>query len=363
MKLTVIGGGGTGAALSADLTIAGHDVALFELENQPGCLPDIQKAGVIYREGKDLQDAVPAPKITFDPRQAVEDAEVIFVAAAAYRHQALCQAIIPYLAPGQAVCFFSGNCGSLVLREQGAPAGILAGETVGSYATTRYRGNARVFYANPPVTPKAVAAFPAKDNQAFAALVNRCYPCVCAPETPVRNVLEAALNSPNIVCHLLGSLLCTSAMELQTDFHFYRDGISPSVQKVLEGVERERRAILKQLDYVADLYDPIGVIRGCRTYSVTGDPKYEGFILSDGPNGPRHRYIAEDAFAGGPLLSSLGRTLGVPTPLMDAGVALASEINGVDYQRQGITLERFGLDGRTPQELNWYFEHGVLPTN
>ena len=76
-----------------------------------------------------------------------------------------------------------------------------------------------------------------------------------------------------------------------------------------------------------------------------------------------HRKDAEDAFAGGPLLSSLGRTLGVPTPLMDAGVALASEINGVDYQRQGITLERFGLDGRTPQELNWYFEHGFLPTN
>jgi len=58
-----------------------------------------------------------------------------------------------------------------------------------------------------------------------------------------------------------------------------------------------------------------------------------------------HRYLDEDIPFGLVPLAHLGRLAGVPTPTMDALIHLASVAKGIDYMREGLTLERMGLAG------------------
>jgi opine dehydrogenase len=64
-----------------------------------------------------------------------------------------------------------------------------------------------------------------------------------------------------------------------------------------------------------------------------------------------HRYVTEDVGCGLALWSSLGRRLGVATPLADAFLAIASAVNGEDYKQSGRTLENLGLAQLSAAEL------------
>ena len=47
----------------------------------------------------------------------------------------------------------------------------------------------------------------------------------------------------------------------------------------------------------------------------------------------------------------LATAVGSPAPTITALTHLAGMINGIDYPRKGLTLERMGLAGKTPSEI------------
>ena len=70
--------------------------------------------------------------------------------------------------------------------------------------------------------------------------------------------------------------------------------------------------------------------------------------------------MVEDAHAGNSLLASLGRNLGIKTPVVDALITLASVLNDEDFYAGGLTLENLGLAGKSVEEINDYLETGEL---
>ena len=64
-----------------------------------------------------------------------------------------------------------------------------------------------------------------------------------------------------------------------------------------------------------------------------------------------HRYVHEDVGFGLVPFAALGAVAGVPTPTIDAMIQLASLAVGIDYRRDGLTLERLGLAGKSASEL------------
>ena len=70
------------------------------------------------------------------------------------------------------------------------------------------------------------------------------------------------------------------------------------------------------------------------------------------------RYIHEDIGYGLVPMAALGRLAGVATPTMDALVQLASAALGIDYARDGLTLERLGLAGKSLEELAAFAQQG-----
>jgi opine dehydrogenase len=64
-----------------------------------------------------------------------------------------------------------------------------------------------------------------------------------------------------------------------------------------------------------------------------------------------HRYLSEDV----PYLlvpvSKLGKTAGVPTPVIDSIILLAGAANGTDYTTAGWTVENLGIRGMSKQSI------------
>jgi opine dehydrogenase len=77
------------------------------------------------------------------------------------------------------------------------------------------------------------------------------------------------------------------------------------------------------------------------------------------PSSLDHRYIHEDVGYGLVPISALGRLAGVATPIIDALIKLAGLAVGIDYMRDGLTLERLGLAGKSPSELLRFVEDGA----
>jgi opine dehydrogenase len=72
----------------------------------------------------------------------------------------------------------------------------------------------------------------------------------------------------------------------------------------------------------------------------------------------RHRYVVEDVACGLALWWSLGRKVGVPTPLSDVFLTLASTVNDEDYRATGRTLGNLGLANLSVDELRERLRRG-----
>lgn len=348
--ITVVGGGGTGLMLAADLTLRGHRVTLFEREDQGENLRAVLEEGCIHRIGQGLLGNAVLHRITFDADEALAEAEYVFVAAMTPRHEELCRLLAPRLRDGQTVCFSAGNCAAIQLRRLlDRKVRVLVGEMQGNAFPCRVMDRAVVTAAS-PYKVKKVAAFPACDNEAFAASLSQVYECVC-----VKDVFETCLNSPNVSIHLAASLLGVAKMESMEDFRLYRDGVTPSVVKLVAAVEEEKVRVVEAMGYTATralgtmvaLLDPAGC------------PHLADFRLLAGPDKIDHRYFFEDAGTGNSLLVSLADRLGEQVPVMRGLIAAISAIHGADYLSTGITLESLGMGDMSLAEIGCYLEHGA----
>jgi opine dehydrogenase len=77
------------------------------------------------------------------------------------------------------------------------------------------------------------------------------------------------------------------------------------------------------------------------------------------PSSLDHRYVHEDVGYGLVPIAALGRLAGVATPTIDALIKITSIAVGIDYAREGLTLEKLGVAGKSPAELLKFVEDGA----
>jgi len=59
-------------------------------------------------------------------------------------------------------------------------------------------------------------------------------------------------------------------------------------------------------------------------------------------------------------LSDIGGLLGIPTPMNDALITVASVMNGDDYRSWGRTLKSLGLDRLTKRNIRGFLRTGEI---
>jgi opine dehydrogenase len=355
-RITVLGAGGTGLAAAADLTLAGCRVTLYEEPEFEKNLRVVADRGGITLTGAGRTGLAKIDRVTTDIREALDGARVILVAMVASRHMRIGRLCAPVLRDGQVVVFSPGNAGSLVLsnilRETNPRPEVKIAELEGNLYPCRVTGEAEAVIAM-PVKSKYVAAFPARDTAAVIAALSPFYAM-----QPATNVIEAALNSPNVVIHLAASLLNLGAIERSNGaYYLYRSGLTPSVLRCVEAIQEEKLHLFKTLGY--NERSPLDHLKKvAKTDEFTDLDLFRGLI---GPTSAKHRYITEDASTGVSLMISLGEMLGVPLPTAKALVSLASAINQVDYLATGRSLGNLGIPPMTADQLNRFLGDGEMP--
>jgi opine dehydrogenase len=139
------------------------------------------------------------------------------------------------------------------------------------------------------------------------------------------------------------------------EFWMYKEGLTPSVKKVIHAMDEERSSLFRAFGYRPYTYDE--VFQDCFNMSV------EQFAAtsSKGPFSMQDRYVTEDIPMGASLTVSLARKAGVRTPTYDCMIHLASTVNDTQFYASGRTLENLGLGHLDLAGIDAYLKTGRKP--
>lgn len=368
MKITIIGAGNGGKAMAADMGIAGHDVTLFEFPQFKENLKAIKEKGGINLSGVGRNGFAKLQMITTDIEEALNETELIVIVVSAFGHKAAAKACAPYLKNGQIVVLNPGSTlGSLeflqILKEEKVSADIkIADVHTLTYATRGAGADVRILLE---VKKLWLAAFPATDTPEVLDKFKQLYPRTEA----ATNVLDVGLNNGNPIAHPGPALLNAGRVEYaKGEFFHYKEGITPHVAHVIESLDNERQDLCRKMGYPVISTPERMLMMG---YGTTKSSLYEAYNTSPvfcgdypikGPYSVMDRYFVEDTMYGLVTWSSLGRSIGVPTPTMDAVIHLISALHQQDYFKISVrSLEKLEMSQYSVAELNHYLEGGITP--
>lgn len=351
----MVGAGNGGSAIAGDMTLAGHSCRLFEFPEYAGNIQPIIAAGGIRVTGIARTGFARLDLATMDLAQATSGADVIMVATQALAHDRVARDLGPHLRDGQVVVLWPGSGGTLVMRKVWDEMGmehrvVLAEGVTFPYCCRRLEGPGTVNIHRVDGPGMLLAALPATDTPAAIAALDGSYARMVKPG---RSILEPALYNVNIIVHPVGALLNMGRIEhSQGEFYMYKEGITPSVKRVIHAMDRERSALFLAMGYKPYTYDE--VFRDCFNMTV------EQFAAtsSKGPFSMQDRYVTEDIPMGATLTVSLARKAGLPTPTYDGMIHLASVVNEVDYYGAGRNLHNLGLEDLSLAQLEDYLQTG-----
>jgi opine dehydrogenase len=362
-RYLVIGAGHGGKAMAAHLALMGFDVGLYNRTAE-------HIATIKIRGGIELESYEGGPRgfgrlalVSSDIREALEHADIVMVVVPSFAHADIALAAAPHLRDGQIVVLNPGRTGGVlefvkVLRDQDCQAEVTVAEAETLIYASRSDGpaQARIFRIKEAVP---LAALPATRTAAVLSALETAYPRFIDGGS----VLRTSLNNMGAIFHPALALLNAARIESTGgDFQFYIDGVTPSVARILEALDRERVTVASSLgirartamEWLEMAYDATG--RDLHE-AIHNQPGYYGITA---PRTLNHRYITEDVPMSLVPIAALGQRYGVSVRGMDSIIRLACIVHQTDYWRRGRTLDRLGIEQQSVAELAHYVGEGVL---
>jgi opine dehydrogenase len=360
---TVIGAGHGGRAMAAHLALMEFPVTLYNRTFDH--IRAIHELGGLDLEGCEgsLHGFARLAHVTADMQEAIEKADMIMVVVPSSAHVDVARLAAPHLRDRQMIVLHPGRtCGSIefakTLRDNGCTADVTISETETFIYASRADGpaQARIFRVKEAVP---LAALPANRTRQVLDVIRQAYP----QYIDGGNVLQTGLNNMGAIFHPALTLLNAGWIEAtHGDYQFYIDGVTPSVARVLEVLDRERVTVAASLglrartamEWLKLAYNTYGEDL-CE--AIHNQPGYYGIKA---PPTLNHRYIFEDVPMSLVPIASLGQRFGVSVRGMDSIVRLACIIHRTDYWRRGRTVDKLGIGDLSVSELTNYVNEGVM---
>ncbi|MEN6523482.1 MAG: NAD/NADP octopine/nopaline dehydrogenase family protein [Anaerolineaceae bacterium] len=363
INFSVIGAGHGGRAMAAHLGLLGFPTTLYNrtFDN----IAAIKELG-----GIDLTSFEGGPKglgkltcVTSNIEEGVENADMIMVVVPSSAHGEVAKSCAPYLKDKQIIVLHPGRtCGAIeftkVLKDMGCKADVTIAEAETFIYASRSDGpaQARIFRIKEAIP---LAALPASRTQLVLDMIHEAFPEFINGG----NVLQTGLNNMGAIFHPALTILNSGWIEsTHGDYQFYIDGVTSSVARVLEALDRERVTVASSLgirsrtamEWLKLSYDTVGEDLN---EAIHNQPGYYGIKA---PPTLNHRYIFEDVPMSLVPIASFGQRYGVSVKAMDAMIRLCSIIHRTDYYRRGRTLDKLGIDRLSIGELINYVNIGTI---
>lgn len=349
-KFAVVGAGNGGQAFAGHLAAMGHHVSLFDVDAQR--VAELDARGTIELVGAVSANGRPE-RVTGDLGAAVADADVIMIVVPACYQESLAERMAPYLGPTQAVVLNPGATGgALALRRIFRDAGVSDDLSVSETGTLLYAcraestGRVRVFAIKDAVD---LATLPARHGSRVLEILSEPFPAF----VPAASVLHTSLGNLNPMVHPAPTLLNLGRIETGQRFEFYREGMTPTVAKIVEALDRERLEIASAFNTAApSLQESLRTFYGATEATLfeifRNSRAHEGVMA---PSNIDSRYLFEDVPTGLVPLAALAEAASIETPTIRAVADLACAVSGRDYWKEGRTLDRLGLAGCSVEQI------------
>ncbi|GJQ34969.1 MAG: hypothetical protein JETCAE01_09790 [Anaerolineaceae bacterium] len=363
IKYAVIGAGHGGKAMAAHLALMGFSVSLYN--RSMSHIEVIKKRGGIELDG---DENVPhgfgkLSLVTDKIGDAIKGVEVIMVVLPSSAHAEIAAAMAPHLKDGQIILLHPGRtCGALevskVIRDGGCKADVTVAEAETFIYASRSDGPAaaRIFRVKEALP---LAALPATRTQLVLDAIKDAYPQFFDGV----DVLHTSMNNMGAIFHPALTLLNAGWIEAtHGDYQFYIEGVTPSVARMLEVLDRERVTVASAvgirartaLEWLQLAYDTTGVDLH---EAIHNQPGYYGIKA---PPTLNHRYLFEDIPMSLVPIASIGKRYGVSVGAMESMIKIGSIIHRTDYWRRGRTVEKLGLEQWSVSELTRFVQEGKI---
>lgn len=353
MNVTVIGAGHTGLAMAAHLTQAGEQVTLWNRSRKTVSL--LMETGIIHRTGVS-QGSVRVYQVTCDLEEALKDPDLILVTTPASAHRELAAAIAQYIKRPSVIVLNPGRTfGALEFQHVFGQTNQIP-QTIAETQTNIYTVRKTAEDTIEILAIKdgvLISTFDAAENQAVLASLPL---SLQTHFTPAVSMVETSIGNVGMILHC-APLLLNSGQTETGHYKYYREGITPSIARYLEQMDRERVEVSIALGHEVESTREWLI----RIYDVTGDTLYEcvqaneTYANIDAPTTLNHRYMFEDVPNGLVPLEAAGQVLGVSMEYTSLIISLASRMLGTDFRATGRNLREMDLSD-DPAVLRSYFE-------
>jgi opine dehydrogenase len=360
-RFAIVGAGHGGKAMAAHLAIKGFPVKLYNRTYSK--IEPIVKMHGIELEGE-INGFGRLQYTSDNIEEVIKDTDVIMVVVPAFAHGSIAERCAPYLKDGQVVVLNPGRtAGALeflnILKERGNTKDITVAEAQTFIYASRGMGPASVkIFRIKQAIP--IGAIPATKTDSVIDLINEAFPEFIS----ATSVIETSFNNIGAVFHPAITILNCSRIEATYgNFQFYIEGVTQSVAKILEAVDKERvevahalkcKNVITALDWLSMAYN---IFEDNLFDAIHNNPGYVGI---NAPRTINNRYITEDVPMSLVPISEFGKRFGVETKATDSLIDLANIIFKNNFRQSGRNLTRLGLDNLDLEQIRAVFIEGKL---
>lgn len=366
MKVSVLGGGHGCYAAAIDLLEKGHEVTWWRRDTATS--KRLRELGALHvkdyrgERGVPIGNGAGTIRIVDALSDATAAAQLLVIPLPSVTHEALAAQLGPLLSDGHVVFLPPGTFGSYVFAKAMADAGnrsrVAFAETgTLPYLVRKHGENEVVISAYATRLPTGV--FPASSSQWAFSSLRAAYPSV----EPIEDALSGALMNAGPVIHPPLIMMNAGPLEHFASWDIHNEGTQPSIRRVTSALDGERIAVREALGYraphfpLADHYASEGdewmYGRGAHGKLTDSGDWREQIDLRT------HRYMLEDTRLGLSFIVSCGRWAGVPTPVAQGLLSVASVVSERDLYAEGRTLERLGLAALSRTQMTALLANGI----
>lgn len=357
IRVGLAGAGSIAFGTAAVLHRAGHDPMLW---SPSGASTAALSCGAPLTAGGAAEASL-TPRVADSAEALARDNDVLIVALPGYAHRTVFDALAPHVLPHHQVIISShASLGAVYLAERLAARGIEVPITAwGTTICTARRQSDTAVQVNTVRSRVDLCTVPASRSGEALELCRALFGDRFQPRDGLLAITLSNLNPQN---HMGIALANMTRME-RGEVWSQGQNVTPNVGRLLERLDEERLAIARALGLdVRTIFEHFHLSFHVPVSSIS-EMNQQMHAQGNGGTGPataESRYVTEDVPYGLAVTAALGRMIGCPASLHEAGIRIFSAMYGRDFAAENDLLPALELDRFTLDDLERAARTGLL---